>query len=287
MATAKKRAVKRPDPPHIARPTGETRAARNKATSGKSKKTASKKAASKKTAERAAAKKPAPAARKPAPAPKAAKAKKASGKSGAGKSPRPTTSRDRSGGKDSGRPVDVDVAKSDAELFGPLSEGERADALRALTQDSRLARMASVGRYRVIAVEPVAIKPPHPLSGKRAARVVIYDYAGDCSVDGCVDLDSSQVSFLKISRAQPMLAREEEAAAIAIAMSDERVKRQLSLGDEPRVAAHYWSRSDSSISFSRRSAAVIFGRVDSAPSLVAVVDLLDNLVCEIVPASQW
>ncbi|MEM9493366.1 MAG: hypothetical protein AAGC55_29730, partial [Myxococcota bacterium] len=124
-------------------------------------------------------------------------------------------------------------------------------------------------------------------SGQRLARIVIYDYAADRSVDGCVDLDINRVTHLSVSRAQPMLAREEEAAAIAIAMADDRVKSQLSLGEEPTVAMHYWSRSDTSISFARRSAAVIFGRYGNAPSLIAVVDLLDNLVCEIVPAAQW
>ena len=227
-------------------------------------------------------------AAKKASATKAAKktAKKASGsktvkrataaKTGKGKR---AASRKKRGG--------ADIIHADPSLFGPLTEGERADALRILTEDSRLARMASVGRYRVIAVEPVAVKPPHPLSGCRAARLVVYDYAADRSVDGCIDLDAGKVAYLNISRAQPMLAREEEAAAIAIAMGDDRVKSQLSLGDEPRIAMHYWSRSDTSISFSRRSAAVIFGRSNGSPSLVAVVDLLDNLVCEIVPANQW
>ncbi|MCG8423835.1 MAG: hypothetical protein MJE77_38555 [Proteobacteria bacterium] len=177
--------------------------------------------------------------------------------------------------------------QSDATLFSPLTEGERADALRIFTEDPRLSRMASVGRYRVIAVEPLAIKPPHAMSGCRLARIVIYDYAADRSVDGCVDLDKNTVTHLNVSRAQPMLAREEEAAAIAIAMSDDRVKDQLSLGDEPQIAMHYWSRSDTSISYSRRSAAIVFGRPDNSPTLIAVVDLLDNLVCEIVPAAQW
>lgn len=175
----------------------------------------------------------------------------------------------------------------DPTLFQPLSEGEHAEALRILIEDPRLSTMANIGRYRVITVEPLAVKPPHPLSGHRLARLVIYDYAADRSVDGCVNLDKNRVTHLNVTRAQPMLAREEEAAAIAIALSDERVKEQLSLGEEPRVAMHYWSHRDTSLSYSRRSAAVIFGRPDSSPSLVAVVDLLDNLVCEIVPATQW
>jgi Cu2+-containing amine oxidase len=168
-----------------------------------------------------------------------------------------------------------------------MTEGERAEALRVLLEDSRLSSMASIGRYRVIALEPLAVKPPHGLAGRRLARVVVYDYASDRTVDACVDLDHVRVAHLNLSRAQPMLAREEEAAAISIALSDERVKEQLSLGEEPQVAMHYWSNNNASLSFARRSAAVIFGRPDSSPSLIAVVDLLDNLVSEIVPATQW
>lgn len=181
----------------------------------------------------------------------------------------------------------ADETAADPFLFEPLTEGERAEALRTLTEDPRLIGMAEVGRYRVIAAEPLAVKAPHRFSGKRLARIVIYDYANDRSVDGCVDLDSGAVAYLHISRAQPMLARAEEAAAISIAMSDERVKQMLSLGDEPQVAMHYWSSKDSSLSFARRSAAVLFGPRSSRPSLVAVVDLLDNLVCEIVPGPKW
>jgi len=50
---------------------------------------------------------------------------------------------------------------------------------------------------------------------------------------------------------------------------------------------HYWGRRESDLAYARRSAAVIFGRPGAAPSLVAVVDLLDNLVTDVVPASQW
>src|SRR5688572_24070581 len=48
----------------------------------------------------------------------------------------------------------------DPALFEPLSEGERADAVRILTEDRRLGNMAKVARYRVIAMEPLALKPP-------------------------------------------------------------------------------------------------------------------------------
>src|SRR5688572_23604614 len=55
-------------------------------------------------------------------------------------------------------------------LFAPLTEGERADALRCLLEDERLRGLAKVGRYRVITVEPLVVKPPAALAGRRLAR---------------------------------------------------------------------------------------------------------------------
>jgi Cu2+-containing amine oxidase len=178
-------------------------------------------------------------------------------------------------------------APADPTLFGALTAGERADALRVLIEDKRVAQMAKVGRYRVTLIEPIPVKPPEPLAGRRLARVVAYDYSADRCVDACVDLDRSQVTQLRISRAQPMLSREEEAAAISIALDDERVKAQLSLGDAPLVAMHYWSNEDTDLAYSRRSAAVLFGSPASRASLVAVVDLIDNQVTDVVPAARW
>lgn len=175
----------------------------------------------------------------------------------------------------------------DPQLFAPLSEGERADALRILTEDRRLAQMAAVGRYRVIAAEPLVVKEPHELAGKRLARVVAYDYSADRSVHACVDLDAVVVAHLQLGPIQPMLALEEEAAAIAVALNDDRVQAQLGLGDQPRAALHYWSNREADIAYRRRSAAVLFGQPDQRPSIVAVVDLLDSQVVEVVPAEQW
>lgn len=175
----------------------------------------------------------------------------------------------------------------DPQLFAPLSEGERADALRIMIEDRRLAPMAAVGRYRVIAVEPLVVKEPPEIAEHRLARVVAYDYSTDRSVHACVDLDQASVCDLQLGAIQPMLAREEEAAAIAIALADERIKSRLGLGDEPQAAMHYWSTRESDIPYRRRSAAVLFGQVGSRPSLVAVVDLLDGAVIEVVPADQW
>jgi hypothetical protein len=175
----------------------------------------------------------------------------------------------------------------DAALFAPLSDGERAEALRLLTEDQRIAGIANVGRYRVIAVEPLAVKAPIELSSHRLARAMIYDYSSERSVEACIDLDTGKVTALKVARTQPMLSREEESTAIAIALADEQVKGKLAPGDKPQVAMHYWSRSDTSLAYSRRAAAVLFGQAKGAPSLIAVVDLLDNLVCEIVPAAEW
>jgi len=177
--------------------------------------------------------------------------------------------------------------EADIHLFSPLSEGERADALRTLIEDKRVANMAKVGRYRVIAVEPIVLKPPHERTGHRLARIAAFDYAADRAVDALVDLDDGTVAHLNISSAQPMLAREEEAAAVAIALADDRVKNVLSLGDEPQVAMHYWSRRDTDLAYARRSAAVLFGQAGARPSFIAVIDLLDSQVTELVPGEQW
>jgi hypothetical protein len=185
------------------------------------------------------------------------------------------------------RAVAADVRAADPTLFSPLTPGEIADALRTLTEDRRVANMAKVGRYRVVASEPLVVKPPHELAGHRLARLVIYDYSNDRAVDACVDLDAGQVVHLQIDRSQPMLSREEEAVAISVAVSDDRVREKLSLGEEPQCAMHYWGKDQSDLAFARRSAAVVFGRVGGHPSLIAVVDLIDNLVTAVVPASQW
>jgi len=180
-----------------------------------------------------------------------------------------------------------DVVEADPTLFAPLTPGEVADALRTLTEDRRLGNMAKVGRYRVIASEPLVVKPPHWMAGHRLARVVVYDYAADRCVDACVDLDAGVVAHLDITKSQPMLSREEEAIAIGVAMGDERVRNQLSLGEEAIAAMHYWGKRQTDLSYARRSAAVLFGRAGGHATIVAVVDLLDNMVTDVVPASQW
>jgi len=190
----------------------------------------------------------------------------------------------REGKKTNGK---ADVVASDPTLFGPLTPGEAADALRTLTEDRRLGNMAKVGRYRVIACEPLVVKPPHWMAGHRLARVVIYDYAADRCVDACIDLDAGIVAHLDITRSQPMLSRDEEATAIGIAMSDDRVRTKLQLGDEALVAMHYWGRGEQDLAYARRSAAVMFGRPGSPPTVIAVVDLLDNIVTDVVTASFW
>ena len=180
-----------------------------------------------------------------------------------------------------------DVAKADATLFDPLTPGEIADALRTLTEDRRLSSMAKVGRYRVICSEPLVVKPPHWMAGHRLARIVIYDYAADRTVDACVDLDAGVVSHLELTRAQPMLSRDEEALAVSIAMVDERVREKLALGDVAQTTLHYWGRTAEDLAFARRSAAVVFGRADGHASIVAIVDLLENMVTRVVPAERW
>jgi len=181
----------------------------------------------------------------------------------------------------------ADVVQADPALFDPLTPGEIADALRTLTEDRRLASMAKVGRYRVICCEPLVVKPPHWMAGHRLARVVAYDYASDRAVDACIDLDAGVVADLQLDKSQPMLSRDEEALAVSIAMIDERVRNKLVMGDMPQATLHYWGRNKSDVSYSRRSAAVTFGRNDGHATLIAIVDLVDQQVIQVVPAEQW
>lgn len=176
---------------------------------------------------------------------------------------------------------------TDPSLFDPLTPGEIADAVRTLTEDRRLGSMAKVGRYRVICTEPLVVKPPHWMAGHRLARVVAYDYAADRAVDACVDLDAGVVAHLELTKGQPMLSRDEEALAVSIAMVDDRVREKLALGDVPQSTLHYWGRQADDLAYARRSAAVVFGRADGHASIVAVVDLIENMVTQVVPAEQW
>ncbi len=191
-------------------------------------------------------------------------------------------------GKASAKPRrSADVEFADPALFDPLTPGETADALRTLIEDRRVSSMAKVGRYRVICTEPLVVKPPHWMAGHRLARVVAYDYAADRAVDACVDLDAGVVAHLELNKGQPMLSRDEEAIAISVAMSDERVRGKLELGDTAQSVMHYWGRSPNELAYARRSAAVIFGRAAGHASLIAVVDLIDQQVTQLVPAELW
>lgn len=213
-------------------------------------------------------------AKKPAKPAKAAKAKPKLAPKGKPKA--------GSGGKKS-----ADITAADPSLFDPLTPGEVADALRTLTEDKRLGSMAKVGRYRVIATEPLVVKPPHWMANHRLARVVAYDYASDRGVDACVDLDAGVVAHLELSKQQPMLSRDEEELAVEVALVDDRVREKLGIGDQPMLTMHYWGRNPTDIAYSRRSAAVLFSSANGQPSLVAVVDLIDNQVLQVVPAEQW
>jgi Cu2+-containing amine oxidase len=193
----------------------------------------------------------------------------------------------KTNGKGAARRPSADVSAAEPALFDPLTQGEVADALRTLTEDRRLGSMAKVGRYRVLCTEPLVVKPPHWMAGHRLARVVAYDYAADRAVDACIDLDAGVVAHLELSKSQPMLSRDEEAIAVSIAMVDPRVRDKLALGDVAQMTMHYWGRTPSELAFARRSAAVVFGRTDGHATVVAVVDLVDNAVTQVVPAEQW
>lgn len=174
-----------------------------------------------------------------------------------------------------------------ADRFAPLTEGEQAAALRICTADSRLAGIAQIGRYRVISVEPLPVKRGHPRAESRLARVVIYDYASERCLDACVDLDGEDLFALSSSHSQPPLSPTEEAEAVAIALADERVRRELSLGDDAQAVLHYWSQRPADLAATRRSAAVILGEPGGRPNVVAVVDLMEETVTEVVPAARW
>lgn len=180
-----------------------------------------------------------------------------------------------------------DVALAEPALFDPLTAGEVADALRTLTEDRRMLGIAKVGRYRVICAEPLVVKPPNWMAGHRLARVVAFDYANDRSIDACVDLDAGVVAHLEFSKGQPMLSREEEALATSIALADLRVREKLDVTDQPMSTLHYWGRTRGDLAYTRRSAAVMFGREGGHVTLVVVVDLLDQAVTAMVPAEQW
>jgi hypothetical protein len=203
------------------------------------------------------------------------------------KAAKPATKLAKSASKAPKKKRSADVVRADPALFDPLTPGEIADALRTLTEDRRVASMAKVGRYRVICTEPLVVKPPHWMAGHRLARVVAYDYAADRAVDACIDLDAGVVAHLDIGKSQPMLSHDEEALAVAIAMVDERVRSKLAMGDAPQATLHYWGRTKTDVSYARRSAAVTFGRPDGHASLIAVVDLIDQTVVQVVPAEVW
>lgn len=212
------------------------------------------------------------------------KAKQSKGKA----KPAGKSSKSAPNGKTAKKPAkSADVASADPALFDPLTPGEVADALRTLIEDRRLASMAKVGRYRVICTEPLVVKPPHWMAGHRLARVVAYDYSQDRSVDACVDLDAGVVAHLELTKAQPMLSREEEALAITIANEDNRVREKLGMGESAHAVMHYWGRTPNDLAYARRSAAVIYGRDTGQSSLVAVVDLMDQVVSAVVPAELW
>lgn len=288
MATAKKRSTKSTSAsPKAAGKTASSRATKPGARSAPATATGNKKPATQKAATPGkATRAPGPAASgkagKKAGADTSARAKVADAVGKAAKAARKVAERVTAGKGRTSR-----TAVGEAALFAPLTDGERAEAVRLLTEDQRLSGMANVGRYRVIAVEPLVAKSPPEVADHRLARTVVYDYSSERSVDASIDLDTGKVVHLNVARTQPMLSRDEEAAAIAIALADEQVKSKLAPGDVPQVAMHYWSRRDTSLAYSRRAAAVLLGQPRGATSLIAVVDLLDNLVCEIVPAAEW
>ena len=168
----------------------------------------------------------------------------------------------------------------------PLSRGETAHAVRLLISADSLETMSELGRYQVIAAEPVAAKTGD-LAGARLAHVVVYDHADTRSVSGLVNLDAGEVVSVELTSAQPALSPLEEERAMEIASADARVKDALSSEDFPLSVLHTWSRKPSERAYTRRSAAVLYGHGARDVTVVAVVDMTGGEVIEVSPADKW
>ncbi len=160
--------------------------------------------------------------------------------------------------------------------LGEAIDHDRASALRILMDDGMMRSIARIGCFRVLTNEPL----PDPPSGRRLFGIDLVDYASDRCVQACIDLDRGGVASLRCAPAQPWLAPEEEADALAVALADRRVASGIALGDAPQSIVHVDARP-------HRAAAILFGTPHSTPSLVAVVDLARRTVTKIVPADRW
>ena len=170
------------------------------------------------------------------------------------------------------------------ELFQPLTPGEKAMATRVLLEDPRVASMAKVGRYQVISAEPWVpkLKKSKP---KRAAKLVVYDYALNKTIQAFIDIENIKIDKLIQNSSQPMLSKEEECKAIKIASSDSQIASALAKDESLQAVLHYWSSKESEQSYNQRSAALVFG--DKEPTLVAIVNLNNASVIDVVPAHKW
>jgi hypothetical protein len=172
------------------------------------------------------------------------------------------------------RMVKVLRGRRGGELDDPMDH-DRASALRILMDDGMMRGIARIGCFRVLTNEPA--EPP---TGRRLFAIDLVDYASDRSVHACVDLDRRGVASLACTPAEPRLAPEEEADALAVALADRRVAGGINLGDEPQSIVHVDAHP-------HRAAAILFGAQRSSPSLVAVVDLARRTVTKVVPAERW
>ena len=166
------------------------------------------------------------------------------------------------------------------EMRDRRTERDRKEALRILLDDDMMRSIARIGRFRVLAHETVVAEPPDPHAGHRLARIDLVDYASDRSVKACVDLDLGGVASLSCTPAAAVLAPEEEADALAVALADRRVAGGILLGDAPQSIIHVCPRTGE-----HRSAAIAFGTPRAQPTLVAVVDLAMRQVTKIVPGN--
>lgn len=170
---------------------------------------------------------------------------------------------------------------------GELTEVARADALRILMGDGMMREIARVGRFRVIANEPLAPTAADPRGARRLFGIDIVDYNSDRSVTACVDLDRGDVASLRCGPALPRLAPEEEAEALSVALADRRVAEGIRLGDAPRSILHVGSRTAGEDGPPHRAAVVVFGAPKGPATLIAIVDLARGAVTAILPPEQF
>ena len=215
---------------------------------------------------------------------KAAKSPKTQAKSAAGKvqpkKPGPPAKAAKRG---------ADVVKADPTLFDPLTPGEVADALRTLTEDRRV---SCDGEGRPL---PRARAPSRSWSSRRTGWPGTGSRASSRTT---TRHDRSRRCVRRSRRRRGRAPRAHAGAADAVARrgGDRDLDRDRRQPRAREARASATCRSRRCTTGAARPATCrsrgarprsIFGRADGHASLVAVVDLLDQPVTQVVPAEQW